>query len=223
MDTISLNRLGGIALIIGPVLSIAFYLMQPGGLIVDSADSADAVAKVTSFASNAVLTSVTAFVIALGLMLMIYGFYAVQKATRGGDGDALSRFGLLALTVGALGWIMAQGIRLVLADANLEDPVSINNMVPVYAVDSGITMMSSAAVSFGFLVFHLALSTRDDFHRVWALVIAAVSVVALISFVIAAAMPELRETASSVGRACYFPWVIWSVILGANLLKRSSQ
>ena len=30
MDSMSLNRLGGLALIAGPVLSIVFFLLQPG-------------------------------------------------------------------------------------------------------------------------------------------------------------------------------------------------
>ena len=53
-----------------------------------------------------------------------------------------------------------------------------------------------------------------------ALVIVAVSVVALVAFIIAASVSEQEETATMVGRICYFPWVVWSVMLGMNLLKR---
>ena len=223
MDTISLNRLGGIALIVGPALSIVFFLIQPGGLLIDSADSSDAMANITSFASNALLSNLTSLMISLGLLIMVYGLYTVQNATRDSSGDALSRFGLLVITVGAIGWIMAQGMHLVLSGADLGNPGAVDDMVPVYTVDSAITLMSSIVVSFGFLVFNLALSTRDDFNKVGALVIAAISVVALVGFIIAASMPEQRETATTIGRACYFPWVIWSVMLGLNLLKRSPQ
>ena len=79
MNSISLYRLGGLALIAGPVLWIVFFLLQPGGLLIDNADSSDAVASITSFASNSTLTIVTSMVIALGLLLIVFGFYAVQK------------------------------------------------------------------------------------------------------------------------------------------------
>ena len=217
MNSISLYRLGGLALIAGPVLSIVFFLLQPGGLLIDNADSSDAVASITSFASNSTLTIVTSMVIALGLLLIVFGFYAVQKITRSnGIGDALSQFGLLALIIGAFGWIVAQGIHVALADADLQD---LNAWVPVYSVYAGITLMSAIAVSLGFLTFSLALSTRDDFNKIVALVVSIVSVVAFVCFIAAAVVPEQTDTMILIGRICYFPWTIWGILLGLDLLK----
>ena len=217
MNSMSVYRLAGLALIAGPIISIIFFLLQPGGLLIDNADSSDAVASITSFASNSTLTKVTSMVIALGLTLIVFGFYAVQKITRIDDvGDGLSQFGLLALVFGAFGWIVAQGLHLALADADLQD---INAWVPVYSVDAGITLMSAIAVSLGFLTFSLALSTRDDFNNIAALVISIVSVVALVCFIAAAIVPEQSDTMILIGRICYFPWTIWGIMLGVNLLK----
>ena len=217
MSWTSLNKLGGIALVVGPILSIVFFLLQPGGFFIDSADSTDAVGSITALASNTALTNLTAIVISLGLAMMVYGFYAVQSVTRGGGGDALSRFGLLLIVAGSFGWVLAQGLTLVLADTNLQ---KLETMVPVYAIESGTTLMSAMAVSLGILTFSLALSTRDDFNRIAALVIAAVSVVSLVSFIIAASIPEQTDTMVMVGRICYFPWVIWAVMPGVGLIKR---
>ena len=217
MNSISLYRLGGFALIAGPVLWIVFFLLQPGGLLIDNADSSDAVASITSFASNSTLTIVTSMVIALGLLLIVFGFYAVQKITRvDGVGDALSQFGLLALIIGVFGWIVAQGLHLALADADLQD---LNAWVPVYSVYAGITLMSAIAVSLGFLTFSLALSTRDDFNNIVALVVSIVSVVAFVCFIAAAVVPEQTDTMILIGRICYFPWAIWGILLGLDLLK----
>ena len=217
MNSISLYRLGGFALIAGPVLWIVFFLLQPGGLLIDNADSSDAVASITSFASNSTLTIVTSMVIALGLLLIVFGFYAVQKITRvDGVGDALSQFGLLALIIGVFGWIVAQGLHLALADADLQD---LNAWVPVYSVYAGITLMSAIAVSLGFLTFSLALSTRDDFNNIVALVVSIVSVVAFVCFIAAAVVPEQTDTMILIGRICYFPWTIWGILLGLDLLK----
>jgi hypothetical protein len=220
MGSISLNRLGGIALVAGPVLAIVFFLLQPGGVLIDSADTTDAEASITALASNTALVDVTAILISLGLVLMVYGFYAVQDVTRDGDGDALSRFGLLLIVVGAFGWVLAQGLTLVLAHADLQDAGALGVMLPVYEIESGITLISAMAVSLGILTFSLALSTRDDFNRIAALVIAAVSVVALVCFIIAATVPAQTDTMITIGRVAYFPWVIWTVMLGVGLVKR---
>ena len=180
-------------------------------------------ANITSFASNALLANITAIVIPLGLLLMLYGLYAVQDATRNGNGDALSRFGLLAIAVGVLGWIMAQALHPAMSGADLADPRVVDDMVPVYTVDLSVTLMSSVIVSFGFLAFNLALSTRDDFSK-------------------GRSAPDSRRLS---GRPRQFhhrrhnartkgdrrhhrqnmllPWVAWSVALGINLLKRSEQ
>ncbi len=53
MGTLSVNRLGALALIVGPVLAVVFFLLEPGALLVDRADSSDAIASITALASNA--------------------------------------------------------------------------------------------------------------------------------------------------------------------------
>ena len=222
MGSISLNRLGGVALIAGPVLAIVFFLLQPGGALIDSADTTDAEGTITALASNTALVDVTAILICLGLVLMVYGFYAVQNVTRNGGGDALSRLGLLLIVVGVFGWVLSQGLTLVLAHADLQEANALAVMLPVYEIESGITLISAMAVSLGFLIFSLALSTRDDFNRIAALVISAVSVVALVCFIVAATVPAQTDTMITIARIGYFPWVIWAVMVGVNLIKRDA-
>ena len=224
MNYSSLNHLGGIALIVGPILAIVFFLIQPGGILIDSADSTDAVASISAFASNAALTNITSIVVCLGLVTMVYGLYAVQAVTRdGGGGDALSRFGFLFILIGVVAWVIAQGLHLALSDTNLADLAAVEATVPVSAVDSSITVTGAIAVSFGLLMFSFALTARDDFNKVGAWVTVAVSVVALIAFIVAGTMPGREETATMIGRVCYFPWVIWSVSLGLNIMKRQDS
>ena len=38
MGTISVNRLAGLSLIFGPIIAFVFFLIEPGGLLIDSAD-----------------------------------------------------------------------------------------------------------------------------------------------------------------------------------------
>ena len=223
MGSISLNRLGGIALIAGPIMAIVFFLLQPGGILIDPADTTDAEGSITSLASNTALVDVTAILICLGLVLMVYGFYAVQNVMRdGGGGDALSRFGLLLLAVGAFGWVLAQGLTLVLAHADLEEAGVLAVMLPVYEIESGITLISAMGVSLGILTFSLALSTRDDFNRIASLIVSVVSVISLVCFIVAAVVPDQTDVMIGIGRIGYFPWVVWAVMAGVSLVKRDA-
>ena len=43
MGTISVNRLAGLSLIFGPIIAFVFFLIEPGGLLIDSATASDAV------------------------------------------------------------------------------------------------------------------------------------------------------------------------------------
>ena len=66
MGSISVNKLGALSLIVGPVLALVFFLFQPGGLLIENAAPSSPVASITALASNVALTNITAMVIALG-------------------------------------------------------------------------------------------------------------------------------------------------------------
>ena len=218
MGTISVDKLGALSLIAGPVLAFVFFLIQPGGVLIESADLSDHVGSITAAASNVWLSNITALVIALGLVMTTYGLYVVQIGIRGGgNGDALSRAGLILIVFGNVGWVLAQGLTFIMADAQI--PEALQAMVPVYTVKSGIVMMSGVAVSLGFLVFSLALSTRDDFNKIAAWIVALASLVAMVGYIVAISDPGQVDTAISVARVCYVAWVIWPIMLGVGLLK----
>ena len=73
MGTITVNRLAGLSLIIGPITAFVFFLLEPGGLLIDSAAASDAVGSITAKSANANLTNVTNIAIILGLTLILSG------------------------------------------------------------------------------------------------------------------------------------------------------
>ena len=79
MGNLSLNKLGGLSIIVGPVLALVFYLLQPGGLLIDSADPSDAQATIAALVSNSAMSHLSAFLIPLGLLLFLHGFLTVQN------------------------------------------------------------------------------------------------------------------------------------------------
>ena len=118
MLKVSLNRLGGSCLICGPLLAIVFFLVEPGGVLIDTADPLDRMEADTALASNAVLTDITA----LGMALALFGLFVVQRQGRAtDDGHALSLLGFFFVAIGIAGSVVTQRLNHVVADATSVD------------------------------------------------------------------------------------------------------
>ena len=127
MGTISVNRLAGLSLIFGPIIAFVFFLIEPGGLLIDSADPSDAVGNITAKGSNAALTNITNIAIILGLALILSGLYALMRnVTLEGNGKAFAQMGFFMVFVGLTGWIFTGGIDFILADAETSEQISWN-------------------------------------------------------------------------------------------------
>ena len=219
MGTISVNRLAGLSLIFGPIIAFVFFLIEPGGMLIDSADPSDAVGNITAKGSNAALTNVTNIAIILGLALILSGLYALMRnVTLQGNGKALVQMGFFMIFVGLTGWIFAGGVDFILADAQTSDQIS--GSVPVYYAGSALFYAGGITLGFGGFIFALGLSTRDDFNRIISLLAALVSLAVMIFFMMAVLDNGGRDTFISLARGCYVLLVIWYGYLGSGLMKR---
>jgi len=219
MGTISVNRLAGLSLIFGPVVAFVFFLIEPGGLLIDSATVSDAVGTITAKSSNAALTNVTNIAITLGLTLILSGLYALMRnVTLEGNGKALVQMGYFMIFVGLTGWILSGGIDFILADAQSNDEIM--QSVPVYSIGTALLYSGGMALGFGGCIFALGLSTRDDYNRIISLLAALVSLAVMVFFMLAVLSNDGRDTFISLARACYVLLVIWYGYLGYGLMKR---
>ena len=228
MGTHLLNKLEAWSLILGPLLALIFFMIEPGGMFIDNADSSDALGKINAYVSNPTLSHVTGLVIPLGLILMLYGMSGVNRVIVGqairddSMAAALSRLGILCLTVGAFGWVIISGIAHILVQTDIDSEQAVQSAVAVYRVDSGITILSSAAVATGFMAFNLGLAALFPAgpNRIAALVTAAISLICLITLIIGHS--ATNEGMLAISRLCYIPWVIWSIALGTRFLSGKS-
>ena len=220
MGTISVNRLAGLSLIFGPIIAFVFFLIEPGGLLIDSAEVSDAVGSITAKGSNAALTNVTNIAIILGLALILSGLYALMRnVTLQGNGKALVQMGFFMIFVGLTGWILAGGMDFILADARTSDEIMEN--VPVYYAASALLYAGGIALGFGGFIFALGLSTRDDFNRIVSLLAALVSLAVMVFFIIAILSNDGRDTLFiTLARSFYVLLVIWYGYLGFGLMNR---
>ena len=225
MATNLLNKLEAWSLIVGPILALLFFMLEPGGMFIENADAADAVGKVNAYVGNPILSHITGFVIPLGLILMLFGISGVnrvivsQAIRDDSTAAAFSRLGILCLTVGAFGWVIISGIAHILTQTDLDSDQAVQVAIAVYKVDSGITILSSAAVATGFMAFNLGLAALfpAGANRIAALVVAAVSLICLITLIVGHS--ATNEGMLAISRLCYIPWVIWSVALGIRFLS----
>ena len=219
MGTISVNRLAGLSLILGPVIAFVFFLIEPGGLLIDSAKVSDAVGSISAKSSNETLTNVTNIAIILGLALILSGLYALMRnVTLEGNGKALVQMGFFMTLVGLTGWILSGGIDFILADAQTSD--EIRGSVPVYYAGSALVYAGGITLGFGSLIFALGLSTRDDFNQTISLLAALVSLAIMVFFIMAVLSNADRDTFIGMARGCYVLLVIWYGYLGLGLMNR---
>ena len=219
MGTISVNRLAGLSLIFGPLIAFVFFLVEPGGLLIDSTDVSDAAGSITAKGSNAVLTNVTNIAIILSLTVILSGLYALMRnVTLEGNGKALVQMGFFMIFVGLTGWILAGGMDFILADAQTSDQIS--GSVPVYYAGSALLYAGGIALGFGGFIFALGLSTREDFNQVISLLAALISLAVMVFFMIAILDNDGRDTFITLARGFYVLLVIWYGYLGFGLMKR---
>ncbi len=214
MGTISANKLGGLSLIVGPVLALIFYFLAPGGLLVDAADPADAVANITATLGNTGLAHITAFVIPLGLIILFYGVHVFTEGLRGGNGESLGRYSVILWLLATVGWVLVSALTHVIAgDAG---PAA----GALYAIALGVGQMSSVLFALAALTLSLAISTRDDFNKITAYVIAVVSVVILVASIIGGMDKTQLELTNQIGGIGYLVFTLWSITLGLALVKK---
>ncbi|MXZ23750.1 MAG: hypothetical protein F4Y80_02590 [Caldilineaceae bacterium SB0665_bin_21] len=219
MGTISVNRLAGLSLIFGPIIAFVFFLLEPGGMLIDSADFSDPTGSITAKGANAALTKVTNIMIILGLSLILSGLYALMRnVTLQGNGKALVQMGFFIIFVGLTGWTLAGGIDFILADVQSSD--QIGESVPVYNVGTALFFPGGIALGFGGFIFALGLSTRKEFNRIISLLAALVSLAVMVFFMIAILHNGGRETFISLARGSYVLLVIWYGYLGMRLMNR---
>ena len=135
-------------------------------------------------------------------------------------GAALARLGFVFLAVGGFGWFVVQALNFGMAATQMEVAASVQSAVAVFRAETSIALLASLVAAFGFLFFSLGLASCGACNRVGAGIVAAVSLVAVLSLIMGISDPSRLSTMIQVSRLCYFVWAMWSVSLGVGLLRR---
>lgn len=208
MGDISVNKLGGLSLIVGPVVALVFYFIQQFGVIGSDVDPADGNAVVMALTGNSSLATITAIGITVGLIILLHGIVRLSMESS----DGLSSLGMKFVIVGTVGWVVASALTAAIAG-------DINNG-GLYGGSLGINQFSSIVWSLGFLLVVLGISGRDYINTNVAYVVGLVALVSLVVSVIGGFDSSTLQTMNLIGGICYIVFTLWSIWLGKDMLAR---
>ena len=208
MGDISVNKLGGLSLIVGPVVCLVFYFIQQLGVIGSDVDPADGNAVVAALAGNSSLATLTSIGISIALIIMLHGIVRLAFESS----DALSSLGMKFVIVGTVGWVIASGLTAAIAG-------DINNG-GLYGGALGINQFSGIVWSLGFLLVVLGVSGRDYINKNVAYVVALVALVGLVTGIIGGFDTSPLQTMNLIGGICYIIFTLWSIWLGKDMMAR---
>ena len=221
MNLLSTNKLGAISLVVGPILAFIMFLIQPGGLLIDSTPGSDAMGIIGVWQAKAVMVQVTSGFIMLGLMLMAFGLYEVHVAHRGSRGDGLNMAGLASLSLGVVAWLALQSLTITLASSFPPQ----ETWLPAYVIRTSLMLSGGVAVSLGILLF--AFSVLIDYRGTafsiltWLAVLAGL--VGMIGWIVAIFNSGAMDSATAVGRGMYIVYVVWLIALGVRLAREEEE
>ena len=120
MGNMSVNKLGGLSLILGPVVSIISFLVRPGGGIVGgNVDPADSAASIGVLLQNSGSAGISFLLLSIGLIVMLFGLSVLVNNLKDGEGLAVGRIGLLFILLATAGWVASLALTLTIAGGSI--------------------------------------------------------------------------------------------------------
>jgi hypothetical protein len=220
MGTMSVRKLGGLSLIVGPIVAVACFLIRPGGgLVGDYIDPANSAAAIGALITNASSASISFTLGALGLIILLYGVRALVSSMEGTNGHALARYGSLFLLFATVAWVTASALALVISSLSAPPEVFPIIAGTVYATVVGLNLLGSLLGALAFLAIGYAASTNENFNKPFALIVAIVSAVLVVVAVISANDLSQLQNAQIIGAVGYIITTVWGITIGLKMMK----
>ena len=212
MGDISISKLAGYSLIVGPILALISYFIQPGGILGiggEMADPTDSAAVVTLLADNAELGTLTALLIPVGVLIFLSGIVFFVQNMSGGSGHAIARVGLPMVMAGIFGWVLSSAIAMGISAGEGSEAGA--------EFIFGINTIASLTFGAGLLLIALGASTRDEINTNIAYIAALSGIVVVVSSVISAFEPDSAKEMGMITGISFIVGTIWFIMLGRQL------
>ena len=211
MGTISVNKLAGYSMVVGPVLALICYFITPGGLCIDTANPAAPGEVVAALQGNATLSAITGILVPVGLIVFFSGLSLFVANMSGGSGHAIARLGLPMVLISIIGWVIGSGISIGISGAGAAGPAA---FVPTQIGITAISTLGTILFGIGAMLIACAASTRDENNTYMAYVASLAGIVAVVTGVIGGLSSDQLELMTMIGGVCFLVFTIWSIIVG---------
>ena len=214
MGTIDVRKMAGYSLIIGPVIALISYFIQPGGVLMigGTADPTKSAEVIKILTENSALGIITGLLVPLGLITMLSGIMYFVQSMEGGNGHALARTGLPFLFIAIVGWSVASGMGIGISMGLITEGV-ISDLF--FAINIPSTML----FGFGGILIALGASTREELNSNLSLAAALGATVVFIATFVLAFAPDQANTINIVTGICFMIYTIWSIIIGRGMTR----
>ena len=212
MKDISVTKLAGYSLIVGPILALVCYFIQPGGILGiggGTADPTDSAAVVKLLADNSQLGTLTSLLIPVGVLVFLSGIMFFVQNMAGGSGHAVARLGLPMVMAGIFGWVLSSALSMAIS-AGVATDAGANAMFAINTI---------AALTFGagLILIAIGASTRDEINSNIAYIAALSGIVVVVSSVITAFSPDYAQDMNAVTGIAFIVGTIWFIMMGRKL------
>ena len=215
MGTISSNKLGGICLIVGPLMATVLFVLFFVILADSSLDKTDFSAVATDVASAHTIQKILLLLPPIGLVLTIYGLSVLYGIMRNdGNGEALFRLGLFMFAVDVIGTVIVFGLHQAIGWLGAEG-------ANIAASSSAISLYAGMIGAAGVVLISLALSNRDEFNKIFAYIVALVFLISVLVHIVAIVDTSQWAITEPLIGISYIIVSIWSITIGLNLFKRA--
>lgn len=196
----ALNLVAGRALIVAVVIGFVASLLTPGGLLVDSADSAAFAEAAGVLGDNSALAQLSTFAFVVSIVLYWFGLSSLRRAFSGDSAmDVVSRFALNIFLVGYAFLIVELSLRHILthilAHGVGSSPTQEEAMaVALFAVAAGLHFAFLYVSAIGSTIFGYALARRSEGMDIFQLASWGMALTGVVTFallMIAEHMPDV--------------------------------
>ncbi len=122
-----------------------------------------------------------------------------------------------------ISWVIGSGANLAIAGSSLPVEQSIGVYGSLYSASLGIGTIGGLLTGIGFLALSLAISTREDYNKIFALVAAAAAVVSIVVTIIGGMDSSQLELMSQITGIPYLVHTAWMITLGLALIVCRSR
>ena len=219
MGNMSVNKLGGLSLILGPIVSVISFLVRPGGGIIGgSVDPADSAASIGVLLQHSGSAGISFLLLSIGLIVMLFGLSVLVNNLKDGEGLAVGRIGLLFILLATAGWVASLALTLTIAGGSVP-AVATQSVGAIYAAGLGINVLSSILAAIGFTFVILGLLASAKYNKNVTLLVLVLQLVTLVTSVMAGNDLSFLQTASMIAGGVYVVTVIYLANIGRSMLN----